>query len=244
MPLHPGAREMMERLSLRHHVVVITARPENARDATEAWLRNNELQYHELAIATERRRACTRRILVDDYAGNVTEYLTNTCGTAVLVDQPWNQDREGLHEWAGTPRLLERLSLSSKFHLWSRAATDLDVREAVSLQVHAAVRAATARPHPAAHRAGLVSQHATGAPVGIVVERATATVPSACTMSEGSTSTWVARYRRDATGERVADRFPHAFQNEVCLCQGSFLRRWGALDARHPPAALMVVPAG
>jgi hypothetical protein len=29
--------------------------------------------------------------LVDDYLGNVSEFLTNSHGPAVLVDQPWNR---------------------------------------------------------------------------------------------------------------------------------------------------------
>ena len=43
--------------------------------------------------------------LVDDYLGNLEEYLTSTNGTAVLRDQPWNQDRAALQSHIDSGRL-------------------------------------------------------------------------------------------------------------------------------------------
>lgn len=45
-------------------------------------------------------------ILIDDYIGNVKEYLTNTTGTAILVNQPWNNSgRDEMEEWIPQHRL-------------------------------------------------------------------------------------------------------------------------------------------
>jgi hypothetical protein len=44
-------------------------------------------------------------ILVDDYLGNVTEYLRNTPGVAILVDRPWNQSRTEVAEQIKNGRL-------------------------------------------------------------------------------------------------------------------------------------------
>lgn len=107
MPVHPGAVEMMRALGEHHRVVVLTARPEAARAATEEWLRQSGLVYDELAIAAEAQKSLhATDVLVDDYVGNLREYLTNTDGLGVLIRQPWNLDRDELTAWRGS-RLVE-----------------------------------------------------------------------------------------------------------------------------------------
>ena len=44
-------------------------------------------------------------VLIDDYTGNVLEFLTNTDGVAVLVDQPWNRERADLESFVKAGRL-------------------------------------------------------------------------------------------------------------------------------------------
>lgn len=44
-------------------------------------------------------------VLIDDYTVNVLEFLTNTDGVAVLVDQPWNREREALDSFMKAGRL-------------------------------------------------------------------------------------------------------------------------------------------
>src|SRR5687767_5151291 len=51
-------------------------------------------------------------VLVDDYLRNLREYLRNTSGLALLIDQPWNRDRdEEIHTWIKEHRLQVLLSL-------------------------------------------------------------------------------------------------------------------------------------
>jgi hypothetical protein len=44
-------------------------------------------------------------VLVDDYLGNIREYLAKTNGIAILVDQPWNRDRRDLQKYIKDGRL-------------------------------------------------------------------------------------------------------------------------------------------
>lgn len=71
------------------------------------WLRLNELPFDDLAGSEEAKKSLHGvDALVDDYLGNVEEFLTNSTGPAVLVDQPWNRDgRDALSEYVSTGRL-------------------------------------------------------------------------------------------------------------------------------------------
>jgi 5'(3')-deoxyribonucleotidase len=112
MPVHPGAREFLNMLYRRNRVILVTARPLAARDWTREWLEGEGLQFDELATATEMKKSFNATdILVDDYPGNVVEYLTNTPGVAILLDQPWNRDRAQLDPWVQKGRLFVVKSL-------------------------------------------------------------------------------------------------------------------------------------
>ena len=52
-------------------------------------------------------------VLIDDYVGNIDEYLSSSSGKAILVDQPWNRDRTQSVGWAETDRLHFASSLSA-----------------------------------------------------------------------------------------------------------------------------------
>jgi hypothetical protein len=51
-------------------------------------------------------------MLIDDYIGNIIEFLDKTTGYAILINQPWNQDRGGLTEFFEKQRLWVVSSLS------------------------------------------------------------------------------------------------------------------------------------
>ena len=91
MPVHEGARRLLRFIRKTHRIVVITARKGNAAIPwTTEWLKNNRLVYDEVVAASEARKSNHRTdVLIDDFAGNIDEYLRSTKGVAVLVDQPW-----------------------------------------------------------------------------------------------------------------------------------------------------------
>jgi 5'(3')-deoxyribonucleotidase len=92
MPLHLGAREMLSALRELGEVAIVTARPPEIESQTVSWLRRNDLPYDRFYIAEEAGKSvhgCD--VLVDDYSGNIEEFLASTNGYAVLVDQPWNR---------------------------------------------------------------------------------------------------------------------------------------------------------
>jgi|SRR6476620_986110 len=106
MDVHPGAREMLQALRANFRVHLLTVRPPEAMDATVQWLASSGLEYDELVSAKEalKSRHSTAG-LVDDYPKNLQEFLHNTNGVGVLVDQPWNQDTSGIMDTWPADRL-------------------------------------------------------------------------------------------------------------------------------------------
>jgi uncharacterized HAD superfamily protein len=92
MPVHPGAHEMLEVLRHDFRIIVLTARAGEALEWSAEWLRINSLHFDSIAGSEEAKKSLHGvDALVDDYLGNVEEFLANTAGPAVLVDQPWNR---------------------------------------------------------------------------------------------------------------------------------------------------------
>ena len=95
MAAHEGARRLLKIVCKLHRVVVITARMGDAATPwTTEWLKKNNLPYDEVIASSESKKSEHRTdVLIDDFLGNIEEFLKNTTGVAVLVDQPWNRDR-------------------------------------------------------------------------------------------------------------------------------------------------------
>jgi uncharacterized HAD superfamily protein len=97
MRLHEGARSMLKALYWDNRIVLITARAAEAKEWTQQWLYNHQLPHEELLNSKEEKKSVHGTdVLIDDYLGNVIEYLQNTEGVAILVDQPWNRERDDL----------------------------------------------------------------------------------------------------------------------------------------------------
>jgi len=110
IPVHSGARDMLEQLKARYVVKILTVRPVQALALTKTWLNNNGLVHDELVLAEQALKSRHGAdALVDDYVENVAEFLNSSAGTAILIDRPWNQDVEGLDQWLGSGRV-RRLS--------------------------------------------------------------------------------------------------------------------------------------
>lgn len=107
MPVHPGARELVDDLYGDNSITLITARPPQTRSWTLQWLHNHGFTFDALVNVKDEKKSFYRPdILIDDYIGNVKEYLTNTTGTAILVNQPWNNSgRDEMQEWVAQLRL-------------------------------------------------------------------------------------------------------------------------------------------
>lgn len=107
MPVHSGARELIDALYRSNRITLLTARPKDAKAWTLQWLDNHGFTFDELVNVTEEKKSFYRSdVLIDDYVGNIKEYLTNTSGTAILVSQPWNtRGSEELQDWILKRRL-------------------------------------------------------------------------------------------------------------------------------------------
>jgi 5'(3')-deoxyribonucleotidase len=106
MPVHPGAKRMMQTLEERGRAYVVTARPPVAEPATQDWLLLNRIPHNGLILAEEgKKHLHALDVLIDDYTGNIAAFLDNGPGRAILVDQPWNRDREHLEKYITNGRL-------------------------------------------------------------------------------------------------------------------------------------------
>jgi hypothetical protein len=93
-------------------VKILTVRPASVIDLTKKWLATNALVYDELVPAKPALKSRHGAdALIDDYPGNIAEFLARSGGVAILVDQPWNQSVEDLTRWLQGPRLHRLLSL-------------------------------------------------------------------------------------------------------------------------------------
>ena len=107
MPVHEGAREMLDELRREFRVVILTARSGGALEWSVEWLKLNELPFDEIIGSREALKSEHGvDALVDDYLGNVDDFLRNAAGPAVLVDQPWNRaGRDQLAAYVAATRL-------------------------------------------------------------------------------------------------------------------------------------------
>ena len=124
MPVHPGAKEMLEALRRDYRIVVLTARSGDALGWSEEWLTVNELPFDEVAGSKQAMKSEHGvDALVDDFLGNVEDFLRNTDGPVVLVDQPWNQTgRDALDEYVAAARLATVISLDAVPNALARLA--------------------------------------------------------------------------------------------------------------------------
>jgi restriction endonuclease S subunit len=61
-------------------------------------------------------------VLIDDFTGNIFDFLTNTKGVGVLVEQPWNRERDALDTFAKAGRLFIVSNLLELRISWSEIA--------------------------------------------------------------------------------------------------------------------------
>ena len=108
MGVHEGARRLLKFIRKCHRVIVITGRAgEAAVPWTTEWLTNNSLPYDEVIASSEAQKSKHGTdMLIDDFIGNILEFLRNTKGVAVLVDQPWNRERQELNASFGNSQRL------------------------------------------------------------------------------------------------------------------------------------------
>ena len=106
MPLMVGAREALAKLCKSHHIVVATSRPIEASQATERWLRENRLCYHEFVNSRDiAKSSLAIEVLIDDNLDNIREFALQG-RLAILFSQPWNQQRSDISKLIAAGRIL------------------------------------------------------------------------------------------------------------------------------------------
>lgn len=113
MSMHPFARAIIDDLYEENNISIITARAAHTESWTRLWLTKQGISYDNLYSVQEKEKSLyALDMLIDDYIGNILEFLDKTTGSAILVNQPWNQDRGELLEFFDKQRLWVVNSLS------------------------------------------------------------------------------------------------------------------------------------
>jgi len=106
MPSHSHALYTINNLYKNNFIEIITARPAFAEEWTKLWLSRHGFSFDSIKPSKEMKKSqFATDILVDDYINNIKEYLEGTNGFAVLVDQPWNKNRDDLSQFINSGRL-------------------------------------------------------------------------------------------------------------------------------------------
>ncbi len=95
LPLNPGSKETLERLSRDgHNILLLTGRYEYLRDITQSWLKEKGVPYTQLHMLNvgEKYRANIEQIdlIVEDSLVDALEW-THKVKNVLLFDQPWNR---------------------------------------------------------------------------------------------------------------------------------------------------------
>ena len=108
MPVHKGAREVLNRLNDKYYVNIATARPSDSDSWTKEWLSKNKIpydSYYNLKEGGKQNAKESFDVLIDDYIGNIKAFLDKCEGKAILFSQPWNKDRSNLVKYINNGRL-------------------------------------------------------------------------------------------------------------------------------------------
>lgn len=94
---YDGAQEAIQRLlDAGHEVILITARnygkPGNTALATTDWLRDNDIEYHELHTDVRDKTSIPVDYYIDDKWENFEAVRDTPKTLAFLMDRPWNKD--------------------------------------------------------------------------------------------------------------------------------------------------------
>lgn len=91
MPVVLGSTKAMEEMYDKYHIVIASARPSEAEEATKRWLRKH-FKYHEYVNTREiGKHQLGLDILIDDNLENIKKFCQSGGRFAVIFNQPWNQ---------------------------------------------------------------------------------------------------------------------------------------------------------
>lgn len=109
MPVLPGAVEFVNRLyQLNHEVVIVTSQHMGVPlwcSQRMAWLWKHFGIHADDVIFARRKHRIEGDVLVDDKPENLVSFGAN----AILFDQPWNQDAEGVYRAKSYQDVVARL---------------------------------------------------------------------------------------------------------------------------------------
>jgi 5'(3')-deoxyribonucleotidase len=93
-PAYPGALDALHKWQNDFDIVIVTAQPAAIKASTYIWIGKNNLATSEVHI-TYNKADIDGIALLDDFPENLQEF-SDTGRLAVCLDQPWNQQYEGI----------------------------------------------------------------------------------------------------------------------------------------------------
>ena len=107
---YPGALETLTRLSRRHEIVIITAKPDWAVHDTFAWISDRRIPTREIHV-TEAKWRVPCDVYLDDSPRQIVELHTNRPEAIVCrYVRPWNKSVPGtrnIHSWVEFEALVD-----------------------------------------------------------------------------------------------------------------------------------------
>ncbi len=120
LPLIPGAKETLEKLSREgHNIYLLTGRYEFLRDITQSWLKEKAVPYTQLHMLNigEKYRADIQQmdLIVEDSLEDALEW-SQKVKNVLLYDQPWNRTlnvknlTRRVYNWNDIYRVIQNLN--------------------------------------------------------------------------------------------------------------------------------------
>jgi len=105
-----GSAEMIQQLYNRGDIIwILSDRPPEARERTEAWLKDNGIPYHHLAMAVGNKSAYPVDTVIDDNPRQL-DLISNLGSEPIMFIRPWNEEHKerfpSFHDWKHSHTLL------------------------------------------------------------------------------------------------------------------------------------------
>ena len=122
----PGARKGMQALSRAHNMVIVTSRPPKSLAASMLWLKQKDIPFDEFCGTQPLGKAGVLVDVLVDYRIENVEEFANAGRKAILLSQPWNQERSKLQpllqsgavavaeKWSGVVNIVNALPLPAE----------------------------------------------------------------------------------------------------------------------------------
>ncbi|QDI89213.1 hypothetical protein Nisw_06595 [Candidatus Nitrosopumilus sp. SW] len=92
--VQPGAIEGLKALAKKHEIILVTARPVQAKQKTLEWLEKNDVSYQKIIFTNEGNKHCVEEenleVIIDDHLEEISNWIGKT-QKILVFNHPWNK---------------------------------------------------------------------------------------------------------------------------------------------------------